>query len=98
MSKYKKVTPRNKVDLELLHRRLGQISTRSLMAEDTVNIWKDIELRIDPDPFCISCQISTMNKKAKFKNLLEPKIHFKWVSWILFQKQQQNVLKMRLLF
>ena len=41
-----------KIALELLHQRLGHISTRSLLAGDTANIWKDIELRIYPDPFC----------------------------------------------
>ena len=38
----------------------------------------DIELRIDPDPFCTSCQISPINKKAISKNLLKPKATFKW--------------------
>ena len=45
----------------------------------TVNFWEDIELRIDPDPFCTSCQISSMNKKARSKNPLKPKSPFKWV-------------------
>ena len=68
MSKSKKKAPRKKVSLELLHHRLGHISTRSLMAGYTANIWNDIELRIDTDPFCISCQISSMKKKARSKN------------------------------
>ena len=38
------------------------------MAGDTDNIWEDIELMIDPDPFCTSCHISAMNKKAGSKN------------------------------
>ena len=42
MSKPKKITPRKKVDLELLHRRLGHRSTRSLMAGDTATVWEDI--------------------------------------------------------
>ena len=45
----------------------------------TANIWKDIELRIDPDPFCTSCQISSINKKARPNNPLKPKTHSKWV-------------------
>ena len=39
------------------------------MAGDTYNVWKDIELRIDPDPFFTSCQISSMNKKARSKKI-----------------------------
>ena len=51
----KKIAPRNKIALELSHNRLGHISTRLLMAGDTVNVWKEIELRIDPDLFFTSC-------------------------------------------
>ena len=48
MTKSKKITPRKKVALEILYHRLGHISTRSLMAGDTVNICQDIEIRIYP--------------------------------------------------
>ena len=43
------------------------------------NIWKGIELRIDPDPVCTSCQISPMNKRVRYKNPINPKAPFKWV-------------------
>ena len=76
--KSKKVAPKNKVSLELLHHRLGHISTRSLMAGDTENVWKDIELRIYPEPFCTSCEISSINKKDRSKNPFKPKSPFKW--------------------
>ena len=58
MSKSKKITPRKKVALELIHHILRHISTRSLLAGGTANVQKDIELRIDPKPFYTSCQIS----------------------------------------
>ena len=45
---------RKEIALELLHQILGHRSTRSLLAGDTANVWEDVELRIDPDPFCIS--------------------------------------------
>ena len=48
----KNIAPRRKVALELLHHRLGHISTRSFMAGDTANVWQDILISIDPDPFC----------------------------------------------
>ena len=65
MSKSKKIAPRKKVAFELLQHRLGHISTRSFMAVDAANVWKDIELRIDPDHFCTSCQISSIKKKTR---------------------------------
>ena len=49
------------------------------MAGDTANVWEDIELRTYPDLFCTSCQISSMNKKARSKNPLNPKAPSKWV-------------------
>ena len=49
------------------------------MSGDTANSCRDIEIRIDIDPFCTSCQISSMNKKAGSKNPLNPKAPFKWV-------------------
>ena len=91
MYKSNKIAPRKKVDLELLHHRLGHRYTRSLMAGDTVNFWQDIELRIYPDPFFTSCKISSMSKKASSKNLLKPKAPFKWILWLLFQENHQNI-------
>ena len=79
MWKTKKLPSRNKIALELLYQRLGHRYTRSLLVGDTANVWEDIELGIYPDPFCTSCQISSMNKKARSKNPLNPKSPFKWV-------------------
>ena len=78
-AKSKKVSPRKKVALELLHHRLGHRSTILLMDGDIENVCQDIELRIDPYPFCTSCQISSMNKNSRSKNPLKPKAPFKWV-------------------
>ena len=46
--------------------------------QDTNNVWEDIELRIYRDPFCTSCQISSMNEKARSKIPVKPKTPFKW--------------------
>ena len=51
MSKKNTFPARKKIALELLHQRLGHISARSLIAGNTANFWKDVELRMDPDPF-----------------------------------------------
>ena len=61
------------MDQRLVHR-----STRSLLAGDTDNSLEEIELIIDPDPFCTSCQISSIDKKARYKIPLNPKSPFKW--------------------
>ena len=82
MSKKYKFPAGKKIALELLHQRLGHRSTRSLLAGDTANVWEYVGLRIDTDPFCTSCQISSMNKKARSKIPLNPKAPFKWVLWI----------------
>ena len=79
MSTTKKLPSRNNIALELLHHILGHIFTRSLLDRDTANVWEDIKLRIDPDSFGTSCQISSMKKKVRSKNPLKPKSPFKWV-------------------
>ena len=78
-SKKNKLPARKKIALELLHQILGHRSAKLLLAGDNANVWEDVELRIDPDPFYTSCQISSMNKKARSKIPLKPKAPFKWV-------------------
>ena len=79
MSKAKKLPSRKKIALKSLHQRLGHRSTISLLARDTDNVWEDIELIIYQDPFCTSCQVYSMNKKARSKIPLKPKAPFKWI-------------------
>ena len=67
MSKTKKLPAKKKISLELLHQILGHRSTRSFLAGDNANVWEDIEIIIDPDPFCTSCQISSMKKRLGLK-------------------------------
>ena len=66
-SKGKKLPARKKIALKLLHQRLGHRFTRSILAGYTANVWEDIELIIDPDPFCTLCQISSMKKRLGLK-------------------------------
>ena len=49
------------------------------MAGDTANVWQDLEFRVDPDPFCTSFQISSINENARSKNPLKPKAHIKQI-------------------
>ena len=60
-SKSQKQIPKNKFSLELLNKRIGHRSTRSLLAGYTANFWQEIKIRVDPDSFCASCQISKIN-------------------------------------
>ena len=83
ISKLNKIAPRKKVALELLRNKLGHRSIRSLMAGDSENVWKDIEIKIHPYPFYTSCQIPSMNKKARYKYPVKPKAPFKCFLWIL---------------
>ena len=43
----------------------------------TENVWSDTEHRMDPDPFCKSRQIYSMNEKSVSKNTLKPKAPLK---------------------
>ena len=72
MESSKKNAKRKKIALELMHQRLGHRSTISLIAGDTAIVWEDAELKIDPDPFCTSCKISSMNKKGRSMLPLKP--------------------------
>ena len=78
-SKKNKLPARKKIALELLHQKLGHRYTISLLAGDTANVWKDVELRIDTDTFCTSCQVSLMNKKARYKIPLKTKVPLKLI-------------------
>ena len=62
-----------------MHHRLGHRSTRLLLAGDTVHFWKEIEIRVYPDPFSTLYQISTINKKYRSKSPLKSNTTFKWV-------------------
>ena len=77
-SKSQNQIPKKEVHLVLLHQILGHRYTRSLLAVDTTIFWQDIEIRVDPDPFFTSCQISKINEKARSKTPLKPKTPFKW--------------------
>ena len=79
VSNKNKYPARKKIALELLHQRLGHRSTRSLLSGDTANVWEDVELRIYPEHCCTSCQIYSMNKKARSNIPLKLKAPFKWV-------------------
>ena len=67
MSKINILPSRKEFFLEVIHQRLGHRYNRLLLDGDTKNLWEGVELRIDPDPFCTSCQISSMKKRLGLK-------------------------------
>ena len=75
--KSEKIASGKKVGLELLQYRLVHRHNRSFMAGDTEFFWKDIELKKYPYPLCTSCQIYSMNKKARSKDPQNPRAPFK---------------------
>ena len=53
---------------EIKHR-----STRLLLVGYASNVCQEIELRLDPDPYCSSCQTSTINKMLYQRHLWNPR-------------------------
>ena len=51
-SKSKTTTPQNIIPMELLYQRLGHGSRRYLPDGDNADVCQDIDIRVDPDPFC----------------------------------------------
>ena len=47
------------------------------MAGDTENVWKDLDLRIDPESFFHVISDFFNEKKAKSTNILNPKSPFR---------------------
>jgi transposase InsO family protein len=56
---------KQKVDLELMHHRLGHQSFKSLLAASHEELWDDVTLRFAPDTFCIGCKIATRRAAAR---------------------------------
>ena len=54
-------------------------TSTNFLAGDNANVWEDIDLRIDPDPFGSLCQKNSMKKTDKSKNPLKTNAPFKWV-------------------
>ena len=81
-----------------MHQRLGYRYTTSLLAGDTVNVWQDIEIRIDPYIFRTSCQISTINKSLDQVYLWSPRHLSNGCSFTSYQLHLPIVEQKKLLF
>ena len=38
-----------------------------MLAADAAEMWKDVEVKLSPDPFCTSCKIATITKRNRSK-------------------------------
>ena len=55
------------MSLDLLHARLRHRSARALLAADAAEIWRDVEVKLSPNPFCTFCKIATITKRNQSK-------------------------------
>jgi hypothetical protein len=62
---------RTKVQLRLLHRRLGHKLISALLLAQRDNIWSDIEIIPEQDEFCETCKITTAQKTNRGRQPLE---------------------------
>ena len=92
-SKPKRPILTKKFSLDLLHQILGHFFTRSLLSGYTVNVWKDIKFKVYADPFCTSCQISTIKKILDKIHTLNPKTSFKWVFMVIISATSPKSFK-----
>jgi hypothetical protein len=59
----RKDPPKKKVLLELLHRRLGHATMKTLLAADAANMFNDIKIEFEPTSPCLDCQITTIHAR-----------------------------------
>ena len=68
----------------MVHSRVPEVYVHFALMYMTDHIFQVLPIKDlinedgDPDPFCTSCKISSMNKKARYKLPLKPKAPFKW--------------------
>ena len=81
------------MSLDLMHRRLGHRAAKSLLMADEQNLYSDIKIMPDHDPFCTACKIGTIQSANKGHEVdmedVEPGQH-------LFLDIQPNVVRQSL--
>ena len=56
---------RRPVSLELMHRRFGHRSTKSILLAEESDLYTDLKVTPEPDEFCETCKVSTMRAANK---------------------------------
>jgi hypothetical protein len=58
---------RKKVFLELLHRRLGHASTKTLLAAEEAGLYRDVKIEFEPTGPCLDCKIYAIRSSNRGK-------------------------------
>jgi len=56
------------VTVELLHNRLGHVSTKAILAANEAGVWEDVTVRFAPLSFCIDCKVGTSRASNRGKS------------------------------
>jgi hypothetical protein len=56
------------VTVELLHKRLGHVSTKAILAAKEAGVWEDVTVRFAPSSFCIDCKVGTSRTSNRGKS------------------------------
>jgi hypothetical protein len=75
------------VTVELLHKRLGHVSTKAILAANEAGVWEDVMIRFAPSSFCINCKVGTSCTSNRGKS---PVGHATCSGEILFCDVQAN--------
>jgi len=75
------------VTVELLHKRLGHVSTKAILAANEAGVWEDVTVRFTPSLFCINCKVGTSRTSNRGKS---PVGHATRPGEILFCNVQAN--------
>ena len=57
-----------RVSMELMHRRMGHRSFKSIAAADALKIWKGVKIQQTPDEYCAECHIGGIPKAHRGAN------------------------------
>jgi len=56
------------VTVELLHKRLGHVPTKAILAANEAGVWEDVTVRFAPLSFCIDCKVGTSRTSNRGKS------------------------------
>lgn len=65
--------PKTSISYELMHRRLGHRSAKSIFAAENAQLYSDVKIRPEHDGFCANCKISTIRSANRGPPNEEPK-------------------------
>jgi len=86
--------PKQAIDLEMMHQRLGHQSIQSLLAASQSDIWEDVRLRPGPETHCEGCHIATRRKANRTHHTVSTQ---NYPGQVLFMDLINNPTKLSLL-